>query len=115
MVLKVYGLKNCDSCRKALRSLDEAGIDYRFSDIRQASPDSQTLTAWAASVGWESLVNKRSTTWRGLSDDLKTDLDQDKAIDLLVANPTLIKRPVIDKNGSITVGWTDRIIEEVAG
>ncbi len=115
MVLKIYGLKNCDNCRKALHSLDEAGVEFSFSDIRQAAPDCQTLTAWAASVGWETLLNKRSTTWRALADDQKTDLDQDKAIALLVSNPTLIKRPVLDKNGSITVGWTDRIKDQIAG
>lgn len=102
MSLTLYGLKNCDTCKKALKALEGAGKSVTFVDIR-AEADLQALVPkWLSSAGADLLVNRRSTTWRNLSDEAReTDPEA-----LLVANPTLIKRPVIDAGEAVYVGWT---------
>ena len=101
MSLTLYGLKNCDTCKKALKALEGAGKTVSFVDIR-AEADLQALVPkWLSSAGADLLVNRRSTTWRTLSEDVRaTDPEA-----LLVANPTLIKRPVIEADQDIHVGW----------
>ena len=105
--MKLYGLKNCDTCRKALKALEKFGHQPDFHDVRVDGVTKAYLTKWAKAAGWETLLNTRSTTWRELSDKDKENVDEKKAIALMEANPTLVKRPVIDcpKNG-VTVGWT---------
>lgn len=102
MPLTLYGLKNCDTCKKALKALAASGKPAEFVDIR-AEADLQTkVPLWLAAAGPEKLLNTRSTTWRGLS-------EADRASDpqaLLIANATLIKRPVIEAGDQIYVGWT---------
>ena len=100
----LYGLKNCDTCKKALKALD--AYDVTFVDIRADAELDHLLPKWLDAVGAEMLVNKRSTTWRGLSDAEKATVEDGGAVALLFANPTLIKRPVIEANGEIYVGWT---------
>ena len=100
----LYGLKNCDTCKKAVKALD--GHDVTFVDIRADAELDHLLPKWLDAVGADTLVNKRSTTWRGLSETEKASVDNGGAIALLFANPTLIKRPVIEANGEIYVGWT---------
>lgn len=101
----LYGLKNCDTCKKALKALDAAGRDTAFVDIR-AEADLKTLVpAWLKAVGAEKLTNRRSTTWRTLSEEDKTAALSGDAVKVLQANPTLIKRPVIDTGADILVGW----------
>ena len=100
--MKLYGLKNCDGCKKALRDLGNAGFDVTFVDVRAAPVEAADLTRWLAAVGDEVLVNRKSTTWRGLSPDER----ERPALALLMAYPTLIKRPVIEHDGRVHVGWT---------
>jgi arsenate reductase len=100
--IKLYGLKGCDSCKKALRDLASAGFDVTFVDVRATPVDAADVTRWLAAVGQEVLVNRKSTTWRGLSPDER----ELPALSLLVAHPTLIKRPVIEHDGMVHVGWT---------
>ena len=98
MSLTLYGLKNCDTCKKALAALGEVS----FVDIRAEADLTKKVPEWLAAAGPDTLVNKRSTTWRRLSED-------ERAADpqaLLIANPTLIKRPVIETAGTVHVGWT---------
>jgi len=102
----LFGLKNCDTCRKALKALKTAGHEPKFHDVRADGVTKPHLMEWAKAAGWETLLNTRSTTWRGLSDKDKTDVDEKKAITLMVQHPTLIKRPVIEADGKVTVGWT---------
>ncbi len=96
----LYGLKNCDTCRKAMKALPDA----RFVDIRTEADLAKKVPQWLKTVGAERLVNAKSTTWRGLSD---ADKAKAKAGDakVLIANPALIKRPVIEDGGKVTVGW----------
>ncbi|MEL7108307.1 MAG: ArsC/Spx/MgsR family protein [Pseudomonadota bacterium] len=101
MSLTLYGLKNCDTCKKALKALDAAGQTVNFIDIRADADLETLLPKWLSSAGPETLINRRSTTWRNLSDDVR----ESQPDALLKDNPTLIKRPVIEAGGSIYVGW----------
>lgn len=102
MSLILYGLKNCDTCKKALKALEAAGRAVNFVDIR-ADADLETLVPkWLSAAGSDTLINRRSTTWRNLSDTVR----ESQPSPLLIENPTLIKRPVIDSGGAIYVGWT---------
>ena len=111
----VYGLKNCDSCRKALKWLDGQGIEHSFHDIRADGLDKEALDRWIAGVGWEILLNRKSTTWRGLSDADKSDVDEAAARRLMLANPTLIKRPVIEVGRHVHVGFGPKVQDELSG
>ena len=105
--MKFYGLKTCDTCRKAKKALEAAGVDYSYSDVRADGVTKAQLTKWAKAVGWEKLLNKSSTTWRGLDDAEKSDVTEAKAIALMAEHPTLIKRPIIDNGATqVYVGWT---------
>lgn len=105
MSLTLFGLKNCDTCKKALKTLEAAGKSVTFVDIR-ADADLQNLVPkWLSSAGADVLINRRSTTWRSLSDEAReTDPEA-----LLVGNPTLIKRPVIEAEQVVYVGWTKNV------
>lgn len=102
MPLTLYGLKNCDTCKKALKALEAAGKSVTFIDIRKDTDLEICVPAWLDAAGADTLINKRSTTWRNLSDE-----DRETApAALLMSNPTLIKRPVIEHGGAVHVGWT---------
>ena len=103
----VYGIKNCDTVKKALKWLDTHDIAYRFHDFRQDGINKTDLQQWSKAVGWEALLNKRSTTWRQLPDQDKDDIDASKAITLMLSNPTLIKRPVITTGKTTLVGFKE--------
>ncbi|MBL1421024.1 MAG: Spx/MgsR family RNA polymerase-binding regulatory protein [Alphaproteobacteria bacterium] len=111
-MLKVYGLKNCDTCKKATKWLDAENIDYEFLDIRNPTPDQATLKHWLSEVGDKLLINRRSTSWRNLSDQQKNSTTEQQFLALIAENPTLIKRPVFvkhsvkqDEKTQITVGF----------
>lgn len=104
--LTLYGLKNCDSCRKAMTALTAGDHEVAFVDIREEADLSRLVPVWLKAVGAEALVNKRSTTWRSLSDAEKKEALSGDAAKILIANPTLIKRPVIDAGAAIHIGWT---------
>ena len=101
----VFGLKNCDSCRKALKWMAAEGIDHSFHDLRADGLESDALDRWIAAAGWETLLNRKSTTWRGLSDGDKAAVDEAAARRLMLANPTLVKRPVIEVGRHVHVGF----------
>ena len=103
--LTLYGLKNCDTCKKALGALSAAGREVAFVDIRAEADLRSLVPAWIKAVGTEKLVNRRSTTWRGLTTAEQVAALGDSAGVLLIDHPTLIKRPVIDTGASIVVGW----------
>jgi len=104
-MLKIYGLKNCDTCRAARKWLTAKNVVHEFFDLRDISLDAKTLNHWLAEVGLDTLLNKRGTTWRKLDDSDKESLDEVKAVQLMIAHPALIKRPVFDRNGQISVGF----------
>jgi Spx/MgsR family transcriptional regulator len=104
----LVGIKTCDSVRKARKWLDANGVQYTYHDLREDGLDKAALEAWVSSLGWEVLLNKRSTTWKQLSDDDRKDLDEAKVIMLLLAHPTLIKRPVLITKSGIMVGFKEK-------
>ena len=106
-MLTLYGIKNCDTVKKARRWLEDHGVNYQFHDFRQDGLDKKLLNTWIESLGWETLVNKRSTTWRNLSDKDKDITTKQHAVKLLLANPTLIKRPVVQHNKHLLVGFNE--------
>lgn len=109
MSLKLYGLKNCDTCRKAHKALEAAGTSVDFIDIRGDAVSSDDIARWEESAGWETLLNTRSTTWRGLSDGDKSDIDASKALSLMTEHRALIKRPVIESGDNIYVSWSKAV------
>lgn len=106
-MLTLYGIKNCDTVKKARRWLEDHGVEYQFHDFRQDGLDKKQLTSWVETLGWEAIVNKRSTTWRNLSDKDKDISNNSQAIKLLLANPTLIKRPVTENNKTLLIGFKE--------
>lgn len=104
-MITLYGLKNCDTCRKALKALKTSGVDVSFHDVRDDGVNAAQIQNWIDAIGYETLLNTRSTTWRGLDAQDKEAIDAAKAHGLMLTHPTLIKRPVIEKDGAIFVGW----------
>ena len=102
--IKVYGIKNCDTVKKAIVYLNERDIDYEFVDFRKNPISQQVLKKMVESVGWELLINKRSTTYRSLSEEEKSNINYD----LVSKLPTLIKRPVLIHGENITVGFSEQ-------
>lgn len=109
-MLTVYGLKSCDTCRKARRWLDEAGLAHDFYDLRADGPDAARLRSWVGQAGWERLLNRRGTTWRGLDEAARGPLDAERAVALMREHPALVKRPVFElDDGSVLVGFEDSV------
>jgi arsenate reductase len=106
MPITIYGIKNCDTMKKARDWLDKAGVDYAFHDYKSAGIDRARLEGWAKKLGWETLLNRAGTTFRKLPDKDKDDLTEKKAIALMLAQPSMIKRPVLDLGGGkLLVGF----------
>jgi arsenate reductase (glutaredoxin) len=108
-MITIYGLKNCDTCRKARKWLDAEGLEHHFKDVRADAPGADAIAGWISAVGWEILLNRRGTTWRGLSDADKHAIDADKAKSLMSEYPALIKRPVFEVNGKVLVGFKEDV------
>jgi arsenate reductase len=101
----IYGIRNCDTMKKARSWLDQHGIAYAFHDYKTAGIDRARLEAWAGKVGWETLLNRSGTTFRKLPDEMKAGLDETRALALMVEQPSMIKRPVLDIDGRLIVGF----------
>ena len=104
--LTLYGLKNCDTCKKALNALNSSGNQVEFVDIRADVDLALKIPQWIQAVEMEQLLNKRSTTWRNLSEMQQADALAGNAKEVMISNPTLIKRPVIEFEKKIFVGWS---------
>ena len=104
MTVTLYGIPNCDTMKKARKWLADNGIDYAFHDFKKAGLDEQLLDSWLGSVDWEILLNRRGMMWRKLSQDVKDNIDAGSARRVMLQTPTIIKRPVLDLNGTIHVG-----------
>lgn len=105
MAITLHGIKACDTMKKARAWLDGQGIAYAFHDYKAVGIDAETLQRWASQVGWETLLNRNGTTFRALSDADKLGLDEARAIALMVRQPSMIKRPVLDIDGRLLVGF----------
>lgn len=109
MTVTLHGIKACDTMKKARDWLDGHGVAYRFHDYKAVGVDTATLQGWAGKVGWEVLLNRAGTTFRKLPDADKAGIDEARAIALMVAQPSMIKRPVLDVDGELTVGFRPEV------
>lgn len=105
MTATMYGIKNCDTIKKARVWLAEHGVSYDFHDYKAEGISADKLRGWAGQVGWEVLLNRAGTTFRSLPETEKVDLDEARAIALMVAQPSMIKRPVLETDGPLLVGF----------
>jgi len=107
MTLTLYGIPNCDTVKKARNYLDGRGLGYHFHDYKKAGVTAADLERWSGVVGWERLLNRAGTTFKKLPDADKADIDAAKAIALMVANPSMIKRPVFEGGKALLVGFKE--------
>lgn len=106
MTVTIYGIKNCDTMKKARAWLDAHGVAYAFHDYKTSGIDAAHLKAWASKVGWEVLLNRAGTTFRKLDEADKADIDEAKALRLMQEHTSVIKRPVLEADGALLVGFT---------
>lgn len=107
----VYGIPNCDTVKKARAYLDQRGVNFAFHDYKKAGVTAGDLERWSKLVGWEKLLNKAGTTFKKLPDSDKADIDEAKAISLMVANPSMIKRPVVEGGKTLLVGFAPAVYD----
>ena len=107
MSIEVYGIPNCDTVKKARQWLDAHGVDYAFHDYKKEGADLGRLRKWIAAEGVDTVLNRRGTTFRKLSDAEKADIDAEKAVTLLQQHPSMIKRPVVEYPGGLLVGFKE--------
>lgn len=112
-MLTLYGIVQCDTVKKARRWLDGHQVPYRFHDFRRDGLDARQLRGWLEDLGWQALLNRRSTTWRGLSESERTDPDATAALVLMLRYPTLIKRPVLVAGDRVLVGFDEQRYREI--
>ncbi|MGR8979551.1 MAG: ArsC family reductase [Gammaproteobacteria bacterium] len=104
-MMTLYGIKNCDTVKKARTWLEKNGKAYRFHDYRTDGLPPELLKQFAEELGWEKLLNRSSASWRQLSHEQQADLTEDKAMGLMLATPTLIKRPILNTGGRLIIGF----------
>ena len=114
MAITIYGIKNCDTMKKARSWLDNQGVDYTFHDYKSAGIEREKLERWAKKAGWETLLNRAGTTFKKLPDEDKEGLTEKKALALMLAQPSMIKRPVLElPGGKLLVGFKPEQYSEV--
>jgi arsenate reductase len=105
LTITIHGIPNCDTVKKARTWLDAQGVAYRFHDFKKDGLDAETLHGWMADAGWEKLLNRAGTTFRKLPEADRADLDAEKAVAIMLANPSAIKRPVVTGAGPVIIGF----------
>ena len=108
MSIDVYGIPNCDTVKKARKWLDAQGVDYAFHDYKKEGADHAKLRRWIAAAGVDTVLNRRGTTFRKLTDAEKADIDAEKAVTLLQQHPSMIKRPVVEHPGGVLIGFVEQ-------
>ena len=115
LTITIYGITTCDTVKKARVWLESHDVAYRFHDFRAEGLDAKRLDGWVGKVGWEKLLNKASTTFRELADKDKQGLDEKKAKALMLAKPTMVKRPVLEVGDRVLVGFKPEVYEQAVG
>jgi len=115
MKIRVYGIRNCDTMKKAFAWLDDRGVEYRFHDYKRDGVPKDRLAAWSKVLGWERLANTRGPTWRKISESARANLDEARALKLLLENPSAIRRPVVEWGRKLTVGFDAGEFARMAG
>ncbi len=110
-MITLYGIKNCDTVKKARKWLEDTGVEHRFHDFRKDGFDKALVERLASALGHEAMMNTRGTTWRKLPDDAKSDMNEAKAIDLMAAHDALIKRPVWERDGDYRLGFAAKDLD----
>ncbi|SDH63958.1 arsenate reductase [Roseospirillum parvum] len=105
MTVTIYGIKNCATMKKSFDWLDGQGIAYTFHDYKKSGAPREALERWCDEAGWEVVLNRAGMTFRKLPDEAKADLDRDKAIALMIERPSMIKRPILEANGRLEIGF----------
>jgi len=108
VTITLYGIPNCSTVKKARVWLEERGVDYAFHDYKKAGADAVKLEGWIAEAGLDKVLNRAGMTFRKLPDDAKADLDAAKAVALMVAQPSCIKRPIVEHEGGLLVGFVEK-------
>lgn len=109
----IFGIKNCDTVKKARKWLDQNNIDHQFHDVRSDGLSLQQIEHWISETKWEIVLNRRGTTWRNLNPEAQKQVNADNVAQLLLDNPTMIKRPVLDQNGTITIGFKSDVYQSL--
>lgn len=112
-MIRLYGIKNCDTIKKAKNWLEQHQIDYDFHDYRKDGLEQSLLEQWCDELGWENLLNRRGTTWRKLPDSDKENITQQKAIELMLAQPAMIKRPLLDTEDQRILGFNASTYQQI--
>jgi Spx/MgsR family transcriptional regulator len=112
MTVRLYGIPNCDTVKKARVWLDQQGVAYAFHDYKKQGADPDQLSRWVGEAGWETVLNRRGTTFRALPESDKADLDAGKAVAIMAAHPSCIKRPVVEHAGGLLVGFDAKAWEQ---
>ena len=106
-MIKIYGIPNCDTMKKARKWLEDYSLEYEFHDYKKHGVPEKNLTRWVKTAGWEVVLNKRGTTWRKLDDEIKNDIDETSSIQVMLENPSAIKRPVLEDGKTLLVGFKE--------
>ncbi|HAI96369.1 MAG: ArsC family reductase [Cycloclasticus sp.] len=106
MAIVLYGIKNCDTIKKAKKWLTDEGVEFTFHDYRQNGLDAALLNKFEQQLGWEAMINKRGTTWRQLDEAVKASINKDSAKAIMLENPAIIKRPILDNGTTLALGFS---------
>jgi Spx/MgsR family transcriptional regulator len=106
-MIKIYGIPNCDTMKKARRWLEANGVEYDFHDYKKLGVPEDNLKTWVKQAGWETILNKRGTTWRKLDDEVKANIDEASAITVMLTNPSIIKRPILESGKTLLIGFNE--------
>jgi len=109
----LYGISNCDTIKKAKTWLNSHEVEFQFHDYRKQGLDIGLLKTWVRDLGWEALINRRGTTWRQLAPEIRNTLDAESAIEVMLANPAIIKRPLLVNNGARHIGFSDEQYSQI--
>ena len=112
-MITLYGIKNCDSVKKARKWLDTHGIEYQYHDFREDGLNREVVAAWLAELGWEALVNKRSTSWKALDEASRKSMNTESALVAIIDQPTLIKRPLLDTGHERHTGFSASSYQQI--
>lgn len=112
-MIKVFGIKNCDTMKKTFRWFEANGIDYQFIDYKKEAPTEALASVFLAAQHWENIINKRGTTWRKLDDARKQSMDTEQAIRLIIEQPSVIKRPIVLQGDTLIIGYDEAAFQQL--
>ena len=114
IMMRVFGISNCDKCREAKKWLAKKEIDFEFIDFRKQTLTAKDIKRWIKNVGEEKLINKRGTTWRALPDELKQNFEKLDVVNIILEKPTLMKRPIFETQERLILGFSSEVIKELS-